>query len=287
MSLNSNANPFRRFAYSPIDELSLKSSDLIADVNDTNNLVTFAGGDLEAFINNIRVGNLEQLTISTSTEIVGSYVMGRRDPVAFTKGKRVIVGSMVLTQYDRHAFLEQVFMLSRRGIRTIGQLWASDSPAAIARDNVTASNVITAGAAVTQGVRQAATGVTPSVNLAPPSNDFLFNVNSNIMRGLNPTEFAAQQVDQLATAARLIGAQKFEYSDQIPPFDLTLIGVDKFGHAAKVSIFGMEISQETSGWSQNDLGSSVGLAFVAKGTAHFNAIDGNEAGAVGNGLNGL
>jgi hypothetical protein len=63
--------------------------------------------------------------------------------------------------------------------------------------------------------------------------------------------------------ARIVGSQKFMYSDQVPPFDMTLIGVNTQGAASRCALLGMRITQETAGISTNDMGNAVGMSFVA------------------------
>jgi hypothetical protein len=111
--MDTRKNVFQRYAYSPRYNYQTEPG-LDDPMADGNNMVVFSGGDMQAYINNIKVGNLESVTWSISVEVVGNYVMGRRDAVIYTTGKRVVVGSLVLSQYDRHALLEQVFSVSKK-----------------------------------------------------------------------------------------------------------------------------------------------------------------------------
>jgi hypothetical protein len=253
-------NPFQRYAYSS----RYKTTDQAdANFNSSNNLVVFSGGDLQAYFNNIKVGNLESVTWSISVEVVGNYVMGQRDAVTYTTGKRVIVGSIVLSQYDRHALLEQVFNLSANKYTSIGSLWNKQLDVAGAL-NVPGNATFIGPAGL--GANN------PTID----QNSNATNVSiatSPLSRGLGATDFNTQLQQQLQETARLIGSQKFNYSDQIPPFDLTLVGVTRSGIAARCSIFGMQITQETAGFSQNDLGNSVGMSFVSLGVSPWRQID--------------
>ncbi len=258
---NLDKNPFQRYAYSP--RHLIKGEDP-KEFEAGNNLVVFSGGDLQAYINNIKVGNLESVTWSISVEVVGNYVMGRRDAVLYTTGKRVVVGSLVLSQYDRHALLEQVFQISRRGITTVGSLWNPDQNvgAALATER---STITAPGGVNLPGY------IDTDANKLP--GGAVVQGNNFLTRGLSQSAFNAQLQENLRDTARLIGAQKFNYSDQIPPFDLTLVGVTKSGEAARCSIFGMQVTQETAGFSQNDLGNSVGMSFVALAVSPWRPVD--------------
>lgn len=248
---------FKRYAYSSVDNDYVTSTGQY-DTPATN-LVTFTGGDLQAYINNMKVGNLESITWSVSVETVGNYVMGRRDPQTYTTGKRVIVGSIVFSQYDRHAFLEQVWNMSSRKLDRLSQLWSMDN--ATAGKLMNATTLVIGPSGTTAG--------TPTT-IAPTSN---ISNNTAGMRGLSKKDFENQLAQHIRTTAELIGATRLNYSDQIPAFDLTLVGVSKAGYAARCAIFGMQITQETAGFSMNDLGNSVGMSYVALGVSPWRAIE--------------
>lgn len=265
MDNNARKNVFQRYAYSP--RYSYNEVDGISTANQGNNMVVFSGGDMQAYINNIKVGNLESVTWSISVEVVGNYVMGRRDAVIYTTGKRVVVGSMVLSQYDRHALLEQVFQISQRKIKSVGSLWEMDKNF---RNAVGQPGATEAQTATVPG----GYGTQPGyVNYDEDANSNGSGANANFLRGISRTAYEAE-LDRMETdASRAVGATKFNYSDQLPPFDLTLVGVTKSGDAARCSIFGMQVTQETAGFSQNDLGNSVGMSFVALAVSPWRSID--------------
>lgn len=268
-------NKFTRYAYSP--RYNYDTSDLTDSIdysNQNNNMVVFSGGDLQAYINNIKVGNLESITWSISVEVVGNYVMGRRDAVVYTTGKRVVVGSIVLSQYDRHALLEQVFQVSTKGPATIGALWTPDYGA---ENNVgqKLSGTDVLSTTMPGGIR--------NVDFERDGNASVSSTTGGeltLQRGLSRQAFDRYLLDQLRDTARAISSQKFSYSDQLPPFDLTLVGVTKSGDAARCSIFGMQVTQETAGFSQNDLGNSVGMSFVALSVSPWRAIEFNSNGSL-------
>jgi len=278
----SNPNPFARYAYRSRDQFLGETADAY---DAANNLQTFTGGDLQAYINNIKVGNLESCTWSISVEVVGNYVMGRRDAVTYTTGKRVVVGSVVFSQYDRHALLEGVFNLKKMKMRTMGNMWdyistqggGTNQAQALARERYTLLAPLGVGAAA---------GATAYSNAEPAAGNISANTGNQQMRGLSGTDFDNQLAAQLRDTARLVGSQKINYSDQLPPFDLTLTGVTKNGTAARCAIFGMQITQETAGFSQNDLGNSVGMSFVALGVEPWRPVEFDAAGVVSSVMTG-
>lgn len=79
----------------------------------------FGKEDLEAIIvvpkKRILVGAVDQLTVSTSIEVIGNYTtMISPKPQSFTKGKKITVGSMVLTKYSDISFPSKPFDLEIR-----------------------------------------------------------------------------------------------------------------------------------------------------------------------------
>jgi hypothetical protein len=252
-------NPFARFAYTPYSRGANNITDAQYQSANTPKVV-FTGGDLQGFINNKKLTNLESITWSISVEVVGNYVMGRRDAVLYTTGKRVIVGSIVFSQYDRHAIIEEVFALTTGTppIRTVSDLWNYDSENVGRMLSSNRPEAAVIGTTTISGVRSGATS-----NVDPAAATSAAEAASLGLRGLSAEAFNDQLRTQLRETARLTGAQKLDYVDQLPPFDLTLVGVTQQGEAARCAIFGMKITQETTGFSQNDLSNSVGMSFVA------------------------
>jgi len=111
--------------------------------------------------------------------------------------------------------------------------------------------------------------IDPVLDLRGSSN----GADATFLRGISRTAYEQELLRMETDAARSQGSVKFNYSDQLPPFDLTLVGVTKSGHAARCSIFGMQVTQETAGFSQNDLGNSVGMSFVALAVSPWGSLD--------------
>lgn len=249
-------NQFSRYAYGTVDQFSITNDDQMA-IGRTR--PTFTGSDMYCHINNKFVRNIESVTWSSSVEVVGDYVMGSRNPQAYRTGKRVIVGTMVFSQYDRHAILEEVFNLSsvENPIRTYQDLWKLDGLDAAP----VASRIITTKTApktITRGV--------VGVNQNPDqiNANGLYDVQlATRTAGLTTIEFESRMKANLQQAARLKGATKIDYADMIPIFDLTICGVNTKGEATSCGIFGIQITQETAGVSSNDMTNSVGVSFTA------------------------
>jgi len=259
-------NPFARYAYSDVALVNNNTADDLWK-EENQERFTFTGGDLTPFVGNKKIGNLESITWSISTEIVGNYVMGRRDAVAYNTGKRVIVGSMVLSQYDRHALLSQIFGYTP-GLSTQYDVWSkmygsAGDIATIHGIKYSDNNYNTTNLLAAQMVNSAAVVKAP---------DALSTTGGNI-QGISTATLNRNLDDMVQKAADRKARQKISYSDQIPPFDLTLVGVNKAGAAARCAIQGMNISQETGGFSNNDLGNAVGFSFTALRIDHWRQVE--------------
>lgn len=262
MNIHNNlGNPFARVAYSPIRGTNL-DNEVERVWASSEGRPTFTGANIRAFVGARPIGNLQSITYSSSRETVGDYVMGREDAVSFPQGKRVIVGSMVLTEYDRHALLMEALGLPAD--LTLGDMWRNNEdwrgPSTRNQGNVgyllsqrsapitTSNQTINAQSSMTTRV----TG-----------NDLGFISNPGV-RGLSTAEYEVMVQEFLRQTATLVGRKKVAYSDMVPAFDMTLVGVTDGGQAARMAIYGIKITQESGGKSMNDLGNAVGVSFVCK-----------------------
>lgn len=264
-----NKNTFSRFAY----------GDNYANLNDptVNSVVTtrrptFTGSDMFAYINNIPVLNLESCTWSISSEIIGDYVMGSPNAQAFRTGKRVIVGTMVFNQYDRHAIIEQVFQMttsdSSKAIQNMGDLWDLTQNTTVPVQGRAAPTIL----GNNRGVNN------PNIVLPMQGNDPNNNSYTSLgLRGLSPEEFVRQRNEQIALSRNLVRRRKVDYSDMLPIFDLTLVGVNKNQDTTSATIHGIQITQETTGVSSSDMTNSVGVSFTALAVSPFRPVTVNAA----------
>lgn len=84
--------------------------------------------------------------------------------------------------------------------------------------------------------------------------NLLPNMNSNIAAGLAPIDSSSAQVTSVLPY----------YADQVPPFDITISFANEYGQAAVKSIYGVELLNEGSGASMDDLVMEETMTFVAR-----------------------
>ena len=63
------------------------------------------------------------------------------------------------------------------------------------------------------------------------------------------------------------------YSDEIPPFDISISFLNEYGNAASMSIYGVELTNEGMGLSIDDITTEKACSFVARGLSDMNAGD--------------
>ena len=66
-------------------------------------VTTFSGSDIKVVFGNIEVGNLQGISWSVNREVRPIFVCGEPNALSYSKNKRGVAGSMVLTCFDRHA----------------------------------------------------------------------------------------------------------------------------------------------------------------------------------------
>ena len=155
--------------------------------------------------------------------------MGSPDPRAYSRNKRGIAGSLVWINFDRHALLDLFY--KARGMFVADQ--DEIRPQFQDPDNVDATALF----------------------------------NSSVVRDAGP--YIGATIDQLddSTVTSVGGWTELAtpwYSDQILPFDITLAAANEYGAMAGAKIFGVEILNEGTGVSIDDLVTETQATFVAR-----------------------
>lgn len=173
-----------------------------------------SGCDIVATLDGTLLGNLNGISFSTTREKAPIYVMGSVDAVSFGRGKRGHAGSLIFTNFDRHA-LHDLMQGHINGTDLGQRYWywrkQTDIPAG-GRSKLLATDF---------------------------ESDALFNS---------------------------LGIEKAapNYSDQIPPFTITLTGMNEYGNLSVMHILGVELINEGSGVSIDDIVTETQMTFVAR-----------------------
>lgn len=185
---------------------------------------SFAGVDIRVVIDGESVGSLQAISYAVQREKAPIYVMGRVDPLSFSRGKRGIAGTIVTLMLDQHMMMSSPF---------VGMKFIAD------RDESFATIL----------------GVGGLNNAAPSSS----GSGLDDLGQLDPT-FSFQAGD-LADSYEQASAW---YVDQIPPFDVVIVAANEYGKAATMRIYGIEILNEGSGFSVDDMVIENQMTYVCR-----------------------
>ena len=173
---------------------------------------TSSGCDIIATIDGIMIGNLNGISFSTTREKAPVYTMGSVDAVSFGRGKRGHAGSLIFTNFDRHALYDLMDPDSTSVGNDKKRYWywkkAQDVPA---------------------GGR---------------------------------SKFLSTNFGDLSALGITLAAPN--YSDQIPPFTITLTSMTEYGSISVMNILGVELINEGSGVSIDDIVTETQMTFVAR-----------------------
>ena len=190
----------------------------------TNTYTTFSGADITASFAGTAIGNLMGITWSVTREKAPIYTMGSPNPRSFSRGKRGLAGSLIFMMFDRPSLYQML------------------------QKNAESGNL---------------KYYTRSINSHPG-----FGESSNY-RGITPA-FPDGAIDNLTSQdefnneALNVVTEFPYYSDQIPPFDVTITFANEYGQAAKRTIYGLELLNEGSGASMDDIVIEETMTYVAR-----------------------
>lgn len=173
---------------------------------------TFAGVDIQVVFGTELIGEMQALSYAVQREKAPLYVMGRVDPLAFSRGKRGIAGTIISLLLDEH-------ILKRRFADTY-----------FVADN----------------------------NEIYPAVSNLLDVASGSLDTVGATTFNSSDVSQNFSVTNPW------YVDQIPPIDASIVAVNEYGSAATMRIYGIEILNEGSGFSIDDIVIENQMTYVAR-----------------------
>lgn len=191
----------------------------------TRTFSTFSGADIVATFNSRVIGELQGISYSVTREKAPIYTMGSPDPRSFSRGKRGIAGSLVFIVFDRNALLEEL--------------------------------------------KKEYDGL-PSVK---GFQTFAANVGSyadEILRGALTKEGYAgiARWDEIMTSlgySQMIERQApIKYVDQLPPFNITVSYSNEYGQRMQTDLFGVEILNNSTGISIDDVVTEQAMTFVAR-----------------------
>jgi len=193
---------------------------------------SFSGVDIKAVFNNKVMFEIQAISYSVTREKAPLYTMGSADPRSFSRGKRGIAGTLIFIIFDRHPLLGTFGVVNEKfGDGTFLPFMSDkdDFIPAISQDPSISTNVPIATAG------------------APDTAADFTQLESPI---------ASIDEDQVPRSAW--------YSDQLPPFDITLAAANEYGSFAVMRVYGAELLNEGYGVSIDDIVSEMQHTYVAR-----------------------
>ena len=181
---------------------------------------SFSGVDIRAVIGGKSIGTLQGISYAVQREKAPIYVMGRVDPLSFSRGKRGIAGTIITLMLDSHIIKDPDSPFSEMGL-------------IVDRDEIISSPADLTSAEASSSLSD------------------LDTVDSGF-------SFDSTNIDD---AYKLESAW---YVDQLPPFDIVIVAANEYGKAATMRIYGVEILNEGSRFSIDDIVIENQMTYVCR-----------------------
>ncbi len=216
----------------------------------TKTYTSYSGVDIKVVVNGKQIGSMQAVSYAIQREKAPIYVMGKVDPISFSRGKRGIAGTMISLLLDKHFLYTDAF---------------AGSTAVLDADEL-----IAAGAQAS----------TDPAN--PNSNNSVLGNDSSSSAQLSPNDFRATggQIGRISgnniDFSSLASGWKVApvaYVDQILPFDVNIVAVNEYGQAAQMRLYGCEILNEGSGFSIDDIVVENQMTYVCRTILPWRAMD--------------
>ena len=193
----------------------------------------FTGTDIYTVFSDTIISTIQGLSYSITRQKAPVYTMGSPDPRAFARSKRGIAGSMILTTFDRHAladFMRESDFAAKKGSIETTQTNPQNRDSGVSSDSY-------ANAIQTVGPQQAGD-----------------------VTGINTASLAtlSETPDVMSESTRPM------FTDQLMPFDATLMGSNEYGIGSVMRVFSLEVLNEGSGVSIDDTSNEIQMTYIAR-----------------------
>ncbi len=202
-----------------------------------------SGVEIQAVFGDEKFGDLHMIKYATQRDTANVHVMGKVDPVSVAKGKRATTGACVFAIFEKDRLLEAMkakkVFLTNHELANYGTL--ND------RNSLTT-------AANRRAANQAGGTVRVDGTISSSSTD-----------SMGYSVFAKSNFGK-EVAPLLI--------DQIPPFDITLVGVsESTADASRMVIHGVQFNSDQGGSSVDDLILERQVTFLARRVSPWTRLE--------------
>ena len=173
--------------------------------------------------------------------------MGSAEPRSFSRGKRGVAGSLVFTIFDRDALVAGLadHVRKEKSFHRIGG------------DNENVNEF------ARLSIDEWDKNMTSIANNGVGSNDT--NTDAGMQKA---AETRAKNISSVAMP---------KYADEIPPFDITISFANEYGQKASIVLYAVEILNEQSGFSIDNVVSEKACTFVARRVEYMKPIERESA----------
>ena len=178
---------------------------------------SFSGVDIRIIIEGVTIGSTQAVSYAIQREKAPIYVMGRVDPLSFSRGKRGIAGTIITLMLDKHILLTEP-LVNMQFVADNDEIFPSED------------NLQFAGDTADLELDGIGTGI----------------------------DFTSRNISDNYTVTNAW------YVDQIPPFDIVVVAANEYGNAASMRIYGVEILNEGSGFSVDDIVIENQMTYVCR-----------------------
>lgn len=175
---------------------------------------SFSGVDIRIVVEGETIGSTQAVSYAIQREKAPIYVMGRVDPLSFSRGKRGIAGTLITLMLDKHVLLTEPL---------------NDMQFVADNDEI-----------------------------FPTNGNLQFAGDTADLEELGVVNFSAGNISDNYTVSNAW------YVDQIPPFDIVVVAANEYGNAASMRIYGVEILNEGSGFSVDDIVIENQMTYVCR-----------------------
>lgn len=194
----------------------------------------FSGSDVVVIFGDQYIGECMSFTLGVNREAGPLYVMGRKEPIAIPKGKRGIGGSFILAQLGFDALLQ--YYGDVMGSRTDKDIWVRKD------ETVPIMNSRAAGSQKLAGANLQLDGTTGNLT-AINTGDLWTNM------------------------------EQPNYVDQMPPFNVTVIGMNEQGKKMGFRVYGVTIINDGIALSIDELNMEKKYTFIAQAVSRMQVLN--------------
>lgn len=197
--------------------------------------LSFTGTDIYLVFQDVIIATAQGISYSITRQKAPIYTMGSPDLRSIARSKRGIAGSLIFTNFDRHALAnfmsESEFAAKKKSFET-----SEGNP----MKHVGESQ--------------------PSLDTTDTIQGTGVNELSSLLEGV------ARDVRSQSTDLGNAMAEKATpmYVDQLLPFDVSLVGANEYGAGMAMRIYGLEFLNEGSGISVDDVSNEMQFTYMAR-----------------------